>query len=340
MALQAHFVGSIGLDSVEQVFSEVGKLLGPNLKRIPDGEPGSRRGWITYQYPMLRASPFMAPIPGASSAGFTTLRIADGVTPEEIHFGELGYAREAIASYESLKRARAKGDIPASVKLQVSLPTPFAVINAFVQRDQVAAVEAAYEKDMLREIERISAGIPHHDLSFQWDVCLEMLIWDGHHPVIKSFPGMDKVFTGKFARISSPIPADVDLGFHLCYGDMDGKHFFEPEDATKMVELANLISESVKRPIAFMHLPVPINRTDDAFYAPLTGLKLKPGCELYLGIVHAQDGVEGTRKRLAVAKRYAGEFGIGTECGISRARNPALVHGFLDTYAGVIRAND
>jgi hypothetical protein len=88
-----------------------------------------------------------------------------------------------------------------------------------------------------------------------------------------------------------------------------------------------------------MHLPVPIERLDDAFYAPLAGLKLKPGCELFLGVVHAQDGVEGTNKRIALAKRYAGEFGIATECGISRCRTPELVHEFLETYAGAIAAN-
>ncbi len=338
MTLHAHFVGSIGLDTVDEVFSEVGKLLGPNLKRIPDGEPGSRRGWITYQYPMLRASPYLAPTAEAA-AGFPRLRIADGVKAEEIRFGELGYAREASASYEALKRARARGDIPASVKLQVSLPTPFAVINAFAQRDQAKLIEAPYEKAMLREIDVICASIPHHDLSFQWDVCLEMVIWDGHHPAIKSFPGMDKAFADEFARISKPIPDDVELGFHLCYGDMDAKHIVEPVDTEKMVSLANLISNAVTRPIAFMHLPVPIQRFDDAFYAPLAQLNLKPGCELFLGLVHAQDGVEGTQKRFDLAKRHAGDFGIATECGISRCRTPELVHGFLDTYAGIIKGS-
>src|SRR5437764_13980422 len=49
-----------------------------------------------------------------------------------------------------------------------------------------------------------------------------------------------------------------------------------------MVELANLIAQYVRRPMAYMHMPVPIDRDDDAFYAPLQGLKLPPGTELYL----------------------------------------------------------
>jgi len=38
-------------------------------------------------------------------------------------------------------------------------------------------------------------------------------------------------------------------------------------------------------------------------FAPLANLRLDQGTELYLGLVHAQDGVEGTKNRTA-AKKY------------------------------------
>jgi len=38
--MNAHLVGSIGLDSIQEVFSTIGPLLGKRLKRIPDGEVG------------------------------------------------------------------------------------------------------------------------------------------------------------------------------------------------------------------------------------------------------------------------------------------------------------
>ena len=107
------------------------------------------------------------------------------------------------------------------------------------------------------------------------------------------------------------------------------KHFIEPVDATKMVELANLITHSVSRPITWLHMPVPIDRTDDAFYTPLKDLRLHPETELYLGLVHAQDGVEGTRRRIETAKKYAPSFGIGSECGISRGRDRNLALEFI-----------
>src|SRR3974377_2244868 len=63
---QVHLVGSIGLDTVEDVFRAVGRLLGKYLRRIPDGEVGGRRLWISWQYPLLRASPFLRPDPSGA----------------------------------------------------------------------------------------------------------------------------------------------------------------------------------------------------------------------------------------------------------------------------------
>jgi hypothetical protein len=82
-----------------------------------------------------------------------------------------------------------------------------------------------------------------------------------------------------------------------------------------------------------MHLPVPIDRTDDGFFAPLEELHLAPATELYLGLVHARDGVPGTVRRIAAAKKRVGVFGIASECGISRGRSPQLAIEFIKTYA-------
>jgi len=58
---KVHFVGSIARDTVEEVFSTLGSVLGRRLRRVPDGEPGGRRLWISWQYPLLRAQPFLKP---------------------------------------------------------------------------------------------------------------------------------------------------------------------------------------------------------------------------------------------------------------------------------------
>jgi len=119
-----HFVGSVALDSPEEVFAAIGQHCGPYLKRVPDGEPGGRRLWISFQIPVLRANPSLTPV----GQTIIPLKLADGANPEDIHFGELGYAREARPSYEDFLTARSAGQLPAGVRFQVSLPTPWAVV--------------------------------------------------------------------------------------------------------------------------------------------------------------------------------------------------------------------
>ena len=341
MTTYTHLVGSVALDTAEDVFATAGRILGSHLKRIPDGEPGGRRQWIGWQVPLLRANPDLQVVapPDQTGASFVPLRLADGVSPEDLHFGELGYAREARTSYQDFLQARQRGDIAQGIRFQVCLPTPFAVISSYCTPEDAPKILPAYTTAMLKEVERISGAIPHEDLAIQWDVCIEMCIWDGQW-VVKPFPGMEQLFTDAFASLGGAVPDDVQLGLHLCYGDRGAKHFVEPQDTTKMVELANLIVAAVKRPVTWIHLPVPINRDDDAFFAPLENLQLAPGTELYLGLVHAQDGVEGTLRRMRVARSVVHDFGIASECGISRGRDANVARKFLEVYAGAAEATD
>ena len=65
-------------------------------------------------------------------------------------------------------------------------------------------------------------------------------------------------------------------------------------------------------------MPVPRDRADVAYVAPLRNLRLPPSTRLYLGLVHYSDGVEGTRRRMAAAASVYPAFGIATECGLGR----------------------
>lgn len=334
-----HLVGSIGLDNVEEVFKTVGPKLGRRLRRIPDGEQGPRRLWVSFQYPFLRSSPFLRPDPSGAlrkTSGFPLLCLAEGVTADELRFGELGYAREARASYQDFLAARTRGDIAKGVRFQVCLPTPMSVIYAFCTARDVAVIEPAYESAMKREVDQIARHIPHADLCIQWDVCHDMIVWDGQpqdqFPLVNA--SKDEI-VARFARICDGIPADVELGFHLCYGDFGGKHFFDPVTARHLVDISNAIVKAVKHPVAYIHMPVALSRATDEYFAPLKDLKLPPGTELYLGLIHATDGAEGARKRIALARKYVSDFGVATECGFARARKPDLVHKLLDIHAAV-----
>jgi len=256
----------------------------------------------------------------------------------DIQFGELGYAREARISYQDFLAARERGQLPADVRLQLALPTPMAVAGPFISPADEPVIETAYGRAMLREVETICRFIPHSDLCIQWDVCIEMLLWDGRWEAMRNLVSSD--FQGeimdRMKRLGGAVPDGVELGFHLCYGDLDAKHFVEPLDAGKLVEVANALTATVSRPITYIHMPVPVDRADDAYFQPLGNLRLSPGTELYLGLVHA-DGVEATQKRIEAASKDVSDFGIATECGMARQRTPELVRKLLEIHAGASR---
>ena len=336
---QVHFVGSVGLDSVKQVFQTLGSEFGTRLRRVPDGEPGGRRAWIGWQQIVLRLNPFLSFDPESQSATMHTrlLVLAEGVKPGEVKFSELGYAHEARASYQLFLEARKAGMIPKGVRFQVSLPAPSAVISAFIAPQDFLAVEKPYEKAMLREAEEICRAIPHKDLCIQWDICQEMLTWDGQIKAFKlPYKNQKAAILARLKRLCQSIPDKVELGLHLCYGDFNGRHFVEPRDMTKLVEVANALSRRVARPIGYFHMPVPIDRHDDGYFRPLDDLALQPNTELYLGLVHA-DGTKNVKARIAAAAKYVPSFGIATECGIARARKPSVVKKLIKAHTAVLQ---
>ena len=161
-----HLVGSIGLDNVPDIFRTLGKGLGRRLKRVPDGEVGGRRLWVSWQYPLFRANPFLAATDVARPrTGFLELKIADGVDPKDIVFGELGYAREARASYLDFLKAKECGELPPR-RAVPGLPADPAGGGEFI----LHAPDARADRTGLRTGDaaprslRVCEAIPHKDL--------------------------------------------------------------------------------------------------------------------------------------------------------------------------------
>ena len=102
----------------------------------------------------------------------------------------------------------------------------------------------------------------------------------------------------------------------------------------EMVDVANRLCEDIKRGVQLIHMPVPRDRADDAYFEPLARLRLRPETELSLGLVHFTDGVPGTRRRLATAERHVKAFSIATECGFGR-RDPKTIPELLRIHAEI-----
>jgi hypothetical protein len=185
---------------------------------------------------------------------------------------------------------------------------------------------------MPSELDRITSHIPQDELAIQWDTAVEFAILERVMPTFLSNSKAE--ILERLTRLGNRVPVPVEMGYHLCYGDAGHKHFKEPEDTGKLVEVANAIAAGLTRPINWIHMPVPRNRADAAYYGPLRHVRLHPETELYLGLVHFTDGVEGTLKRIEAAQQLVADFGVATECGFGR-RPPDTIPELLRIHSQV-----
>ncbi len=326
-----HLVGSIPLPDSETVFRKLSDAVGPQLVRMPDGETGIRQSWIRFlqdvlaEHPAIEVATDVAPFrfvqwDGKLVREIPRLRLIPGVEIDPAAF-ESGYADMAIASFSVFEALQRAGTISAEVKFQVSIPTPIApTYHNMVAADRPAVLRALI-RHFIGEVQKIAATLPNDRIAVQWDVCQEVLAWEGYY---EDGPVDFRTETlAVLGEIGDAVPAAMELGYHLCYGSPADEHVVQPEDAGIMVEMTNEIVARVARPIQFFHLPVPKERTDERYFAPLANLELGSGTGLYLGLIHYNDAV-GDAARLTAARRHTRIDGVATECGMARGDSSRL----------------
>jgi hypothetical protein len=321
-----YLVGSVPLASTAEVFETIGAAFGSRIKRIPDGETGERSDWISHLERLFRDHPDFEPSDEvfsvhAAAAKRYRYRLKAGKAPRDVEFGNLGYADNARASYSEFARLRDAGRIPAGTRFQVDLVPAHSVLWLFVVEQQQSALDAVYNAAVMREIDAITAAIPHDDLAIQLDVASAVFArLERGEPTVYGRTKQEMVerFSAIVADLADRVPAGVDLLFHFCYGDANHRHAIEPSDMGDMVEMANRITGKVGRSIQLIHMPVPRERSDAAYFAPLRRLALGSGTELALGLVHYTDGIEGTQRRMDTARSFVSRYAVATECGFGR----------------------
>lgn len=330
-----HLIGSIPLESSEQVFRTLARELGPWLRRFPDGETGERSRWVYFQGQMLRAHPDMEidptvpPYPFVQWDGkvireINQVRFKPAVDPHKVRF-QTGYDKAALASWQVFSRLRDAGTIGKGTRFQVSLPTPHSSGYLYVSGPARQTYFRVYERALLAALADIVEAIPAADLSIQWDVCQEMLAFEGY---FKDRPADYRKQTFEMlGRLGDAVPTTVELGYHLCYGSPQDEHLVQPKDSGLLVGMMEGIATAARRAIDFFHIPVPKNRTDDAYFAPLARWKRPVGTALYLGLLHHDDAA-GDRARIAEAQRHISDFGLSAECGWGRTQ-PGRLPGLL-----------
>jgi len=315
MTRPVFLVGSVPYEPAE-VFERTGSSLKGLVGRIPDGE---LKGWLP-----AADFPKMAGVTagrGQSISGppfNTTVRAADGQDIGALNFDTLHYAPNAIDSYAAFKAAKAAGKVEPGVRFQVSIPTPFTGLITW-DYDQLRQVWPVYETALLREVARIVDAIPAEDLAISWDCCeFVMTLANPHAPEKWS---MEELAAG-VARCLDAIPEPAEAGLHLCYGGYNSAGTGgDPldraiADTGLMVDFFHAIRDAAHRPIDFLHMPVPRQREDDGYFAPLDRLEAGK-TQLYLGLIYLEDGLEGTRRKVEAACRHVDAFGVAAACGLN-----------------------
>ena len=241
-------VGSIPLDTVEDVMRTFGTRLGRHLPALPDGEVGERRSWVNrFCYlvfnghadletikrpPKIDGVEQLLPVKREDTWQF---RVKPGV--EQVRFGlpglRLGYARDATASYFIFRTLRDQGVLPRDLRFQVSIPMVNSVVRPlyFPQPGDIERVRPGFEAALAAELEVIVRRIPAQDLAIQWDMAYELnAVYGG----AQLPPGEAELEThvAPVKRLSALLPRDVALGFHFCFGTFGGWPAFTPADLT------------------------------------------------------------------------------------------------------------
>jgi hypothetical protein len=333
-----HLIGSVPLASTEEVFRMLVGALGDRLSRMPDGETGERRRWIWWQRTMLERHPAMevdretAPIEirqwdGSLLRRSELFRLRQGVNPEAVDF-ETGYAEAALDSWARFEALRRAAVIPAGLRFQVCLPTPMSSAFMYVSPRSHDDYMRAYERALLRALAEIVSKVPAGDLSIQWDICQEVLVFETY---FASRPAdyKERIFA-LLARLGAAVPRGVELGYHLCYGSPADQHLVMPRDTAILTEIGNGIVARAARVVDFLHLPVPRERDDVAYFTPLRELRLPATTRLYLGLIHWDDAA-GDRRRIDTARTLIPDFGIASECGWGRT-DPTRLSSLLESH--------
>src|SRR5262249_16348485 len=134
------------------------------------------------------------------------VRFKPGVDPDKVVF-ETGYDKAALASYEVFKRLRDAGAIARDVRFQVSLPTPHSSGYLHGSGRARQTYFRVYERALLEALASIVKAIPAKDLAIQWDVCQEVLAFEGY---FKDRPTAYKAETfAMLGRLGDAVPAGV-----------------------------------------------------------------------------------------------------------------------------------
>ncbi len=175
-------VGSIPLETAEEVYRVFGGALGQWMAYIPDGEIGERRFWVDgLAYRVLNGHPEIETLrrPAPDENGVEQwqprglhdefqFRVKPGI--DKVRFGDpgwrLGYTRDAIGSYYAFRLLKKEGVLPAGIRFQVCLPLTYSAVTPFFPDSaDHARVVPGFSEALRTEVQKLVEKIPPAELA-------------------------------------------------------------------------------------------------------------------------------------------------------------------------------
>jgi hypothetical protein len=222
---------------------------------------------------------------------------------------------DARASYEGYRRAAAEGRVPADLRWQLNLPSPFTWLSRTVDAADVAARLPGLQEAFTRELAAFAGDVPAGDIALQWDLVAETGLWESRGRDLTAGRQLAGSVLEGLVDLAAAWPEKAQLGFHLCRREPGGASAADPLDAAQISHLAGALLASIDRRVDFLHLPAQRHQPTPEWFSPLARLQAWPDTELHIGLAWADDEPQAVRDRVAAAAGALKRFAPAPACG-------------------------
>jgi hypothetical protein len=298
-------------------------VLGRGMRSLPDGETGERRNWIIHIIERLRDHPDLELRKHGDWSDYDSVPVLKEKRGRRLEGASLqfGYLREFERSFPLFLEARERAGLPR-LAFQVGVPGDLDMALFVLGPRGALLRRKPFTDATVAEISAIHAR-GGDDVIFQVEIPVELVAVARMPRLVQ--PAIAALLARGVANLARRSPAGARFGVHLCLGDINHRALGRLRDTAPLVTLANALARAWPddRPLEFMHAPFAAAEepppVEPVWYAPLDGLRLKPGTKLIAGVAHEDQALEEQRSVVELIERtVGGPVGISHSCGLGR----------------------
>jgi hypothetical protein len=296
-------------------------VLGWGLRSLPDGETGERHHWIIHIIEGLREHPDLELRKQGRWSDYDDVPVFKEkrkLTGASLDFG---HVREFQRSFPLFLEARERAERPR-LAFQVGVPGDLDMALFVLGPKGALLRRRPFTDATVAEIAAIHA-LGGDDVIFQVEIPVELVAVARMPRALQ--PAVAALLARGVANLARRSPSGARFGVHLCLGDMNHRALGKLRDTAPLVTMANALARAWPddRPLEFLHAPFAAAEIppplEPRWYAPLSGLRLKPGTRFIAGVAHEDQPLEQQRAIVELIERgVGGPVAISHSCGLGR----------------------